>query len=505
MQLHVLSLTRPAVIYVDDTLRKKLVYKSNVLYVSNDEEHEFIYENFEMMFQFFKKVHTYNAAVMFLDKTTGNVHCLTYNPWTARSNSIDILNYTDHLEDVFYDKMQNLQGRTLKLAQYSNPPKSIIKDQRLNGYDSFLLSIILDKLNATYSLNKYYDNFKSVQRDLIKNNADLTMNTAKSSNFYISYFSTNIYLNEIESICILVPRKNGPIINMLLTPFSEGSLISVGGCMLVFTMLWWKLKAGQENRLVSAIGDILQLVIVGGLPKLPKTLLKKILVTSIMTFSFFLMSSYKSILITNIIESNVGNSDFKTMAELLTTNKNLKFHVTDDLREDIIFFMDEELKKRLIPFDVESNNTRPFENIVDFDNCYILTETDAHLFLNSELNYEGNELRMYLLKEKLFFSLKSISISSESHLEEKLNDLVLRVSESGMAKYWGILSQTTDLNVKLQTRREIESIQNITINFKIFGKILNLYVIFICISTIVFFLEVFIYWLRKPFVSAIFR
>lgn len=499
-----MSLTRPAVIYVDETLRKKLVYKSNVLYVSTDEENEFRYKYFEIMFEFLKMVYTYNAALMFLDKATRNAHCFTYNPWTATNNTIEILNYTDHLEDVYFDKMNNLQGRTLKLAQYSNPPKSIIKDQRLYGYDSYLLNIILDKLNATYSLNKYYDNFKSVQRDLVQNNADLTMNTAKSSNFYISYFSTNIYLNEIESVCILVPRKNGAFINILLTPFGGDSLIFVGVCLMVFTVLWWKLKAGQENRLVSAIGDMLQLFIVGSVPKLPKTLLKKILVTSIMTFSFFLMSSYKSILITNIIESNVENSDFKTLAELLTTNKNLKFHVTDDLRADIIFFMDEELKKRLIPFDVESNNTRPFENIVDFDNCYILTETDAHLFLNSERNYKGNELRMYLLKEKLFFSLKSISISSESHLEEKLNDLVLRVSESGIAKYWGVLSQITDLKAQLQTQREIESIQNIKINFKIFGKMLNLYVIFICISTVVFFLEVFNYWLWKPLVSAAF-
>lgn len=335
---------------------------------------------FTKILMFAKKAYVNNAAILYLDESK-NVHCFTYHPWTQDKYHLNMINLTLDMSNLFYDKMKDLNGYQLRLAQFHNPPKSVIKDNRLTGYDSYLMHTLLDKLHATYSLNKQYDDIESVHQDLIENNADISFNAEKSKNFMFSFFLTNIYLNEIESYCMLVPKRQGSIINLLVQPFQSDAVIFVCVFLSVFTLLWWNLKENRANGFWGAVSDILQLLILGGIPQIPVTIMKKFLLASFIGFSFFLMSTYKSILMTDIIQSNYRTSEPQTLKELLRAHRTIKIYVTVELLRDFSLFLDSDSKDNLVILHIPQ--TALFENIDDFDSSYILTETAASVLIRN--------------------------------------------------------------------------------------------------------------------------
>lgn len=461
------------------------------------EEFHFMADFFAKILMVAKNAFAFNAAILYLDQTK-NVHCFTYHPWTHDKYHLQMINLSLDMNNLFYDKMENLNGFELRLAQFHNPPKSIIKENRLTGYDSFLMHTLLDKLRATYRLNKHYDDIEGVQQDLIENKADISFNAEESKNFMFSFFLTNIYLNEIESYCMLVPKRQGSIINLLVQPFKYNALIFMGVFLSVFTLLWWNLKENRGNGFWGAVSDILQLLILGGIPQTPVTIMKKFLLASFIGFSFFLMSTYKSILMTDIIQSNYRTSEPQTLKDLLRTHNTIKIYVAIELLRDFSIFLDSDTKDNLVILDIPQNSLS--ENIDDFDSCYILTETAASVFLNSERNHDDDNIpRMYMMKEKLFYTFKSISISSESHLEDKISELVTRVAESGIAKYWSILPQEDEIKHDWRGRDDFDDDIDMDEIFTMddVKMPLKLYVYFILASVIVFVLEMYVHWLNS--------
>lgn len=104
-----------------------------------------------------------------------------------------------------------------------------------------------------------------------------------------------------------------------------------------------------------------------------------------------------------------------------------------------------------------------------------------------------------MMKEKLFFTLKSISISSVSNLEDKIGELVTRVAESGISKYWSILSQQDEIKHDWRGRDDFDDDIDLDEIFTMedVKMPLKLYVYFILASIIVFVLEMYGHWLNS--------
>lgn len=78
-----------------------------------------------------------------------NTSFLTHNKFTSKLN---LLPPEATIEDVFPDKMANLNGFEFRLSQYGIFPRSMVIDDHVYGFDGHLLDTLVGFFNSTYRI-----------------------------------------------------------------------------------------------------------------------------------------------------------------------------------------------------------------------------------------------------------------------------------------------------------------------------------------------------------------
>lgn len=208
------------------------------------------------------------------------------------------------LQDIFPDKVKDLNGHVLRLVQMHSPPASSVfrgknGTMRFEGIQKYLLDIILKKLNATYEL-QVANHTKDIYKSYRTHRADFTLNLL--SPFWSQMIGNCDFLgtNEVDTFRILVRtmRKNNILQNRF---FTRDVLIYISAILL--SSCFYTIFLDRKFRdLIRNLFFFYQLLL-----QQPAQIRMRNLSSKIFILSVILLCFVKSVYVTTSITSTIVN------------------------------------------------------------------------------------------------------------------------------------------------------------------------------------------------------
>lgn len=330
-----------------------------------------------------------------------------------------------------------LSGFELRLLQYNIPPKTVLRNGRMYGTEGKFLDAFCDYHKVNYSIIDLTS--KPTVREIFNGFLNRKIDMSLSSEFEIqsSQFIFKIeYLNEIDGVCIIVPRSK-PVsqFSSLLRPFDKWTW----GILLITTLLMipiWKVFSnyfGSRFTYNFIILNIFRYLLnAGPTGERRMNYREKSVVYFYLLLTFILMTTYQSLLISYMLTPKYADF-FRTFEEF--NNSDMKIYI---FPKDLNIHFNVPATKIINMTSLKDDIISPFilPRIINKSLAYLNLCNYADLFLKSDRNFENNKPLFSRIDEKLTTFRLSNMYNVNSPFLDKIKPFADRVFESGLKQIW---------------------------------------------------------------------
>jgi hypothetical protein len=363
----------------------------------------------------------------------------------------------------FDDKLINLNGYRFRVAAFQQHPRLNLREGRFVGVDKMFLELVVEKLNATYTIEQYGSKLNSsLNNQMTSGKIDLLLNTRHNGVLQkVQKVLKPVQTFDQHAWCALIPAPK-PIsyLRFLLTPFDYLLWILLGSSVLLTTIIWQLYKAfhPQKDNVDSVGTFILGIVAFFFLQGISFRNNTPVLTLLLHIFSFilaFLGNAYQSSLISLIhepmFEPKINSIDemtaiyHKFTTEIIFNALKIESELHSKIKDMKITSYDEFLSLNFE--ELAADNT-----ILIYGCDFIEAVFDGRKALKSGQIDDF----YYVLPEKLFTSYETLLTGKLSKFNERLNEISLRVFESGIRQHWKVVLDAQYLKANFMRIAEVK-------------------------------------------------
>jgi hypothetical protein len=397
--------------------------------------------------------------------TLKNISAYLYSPFSqyTKTTTMIPLSFNSHENSVckynrqslFFDRLRDLNGYSLRVSMFDQPPKSIMKIREDNktysieGEDGMLLSALAKHMNITPIVTTPKDNLDMGFRrsdgivtgstgDVVYNRADISFN----SRFLRSDYITDVeftYPHDKEGFCIIVSKAEKiPEYLGLVLPFSSDLWLACAIYIIVTAAFWYvsKLKmtgtASFTHVLINTFAVFL------GVPLGHRTFQKygRAVFFTWMYSSMVLTTIYRSSLITSVVTPQFYK-DINTLQEF--DESGLRLVMFPGIKESALLYSLNPLrvslnKKTII---TTHNFSTCIQNLLRYkDRGCACNKLSAQWTVRQEEYFSNGVPQLHLAQECLSWYAEAYEVRRGSPFLPYFNLVISRTIESGLFRKW---------------------------------------------------------------------
>jgi hypothetical protein len=410
-------------------LAHQLVLQSTKLLIANfyDNEQQFMSKSLLFVSKCADLFHLYNHKnILFMHAFDGSV----------MRERVETLNVTtqefQRLEENDFDfpmwKLINSNRSTLDIAYIDNPPFSKIENGKVVGIDGTILDEFCKLYGLNYRIKNKANNFANFKALLPR--VDLTLYTKIVWNYKLV---ENIWLNEFDGICLMMPRNvQVEAYKNLSFPFDTKVALLLFFTVVIIGFFWGILKKIQEERVskLKIAFNMYQSLI--GLSMQNSTWSRKeiLLIFPFLFMQIILIGAYQSWIISFMI-SKPSMRSIESVAELNSSNQRVfrYFHETKVKINPKLIMNLGSVASDALTFTLPDNFDRTL--------VYQVSCQYANYFVKSSHNFDGNQERIYdVLNTPVASNLQTYIANEGFALKNEFRSVVETLKESGIYDYW---------------------------------------------------------------------
>ena len=441
----------------------------------------------------FKKFNELKILNFIVILTTGNnFEVISYNPFLRTASKVD--KSLTEMNAVFPDKLLDLNGYVYKILLYPDIPRINVRGNFINAQDFELMRVIAAKQNAQFNLIvEWHPTEESFNHYLSEGTADICLNTDVFNHATRSRFMMRFNTFDTDGYCVIVPHpKRKTAFGFLFEPFDLWTWILLVGSMVCCAVVWNYLKRSSSLNSNSSgyfVFGFISNFLGQTIPFRDHRPMQKLILQLTILLTFILGTAYQSLVISMIADPRYGTK-ITTIDELISSNYSfyassvfLKYFSTSS---DYV-----ELKSRTVGFlsghDL-SFKKFSYENIAIIELCSRLDFILSGLMDKVTAENEAIEF-YYMLDAKFSTFYLNLPLSFFSYFQQRLQDLSLRIFESGIRQRWTAKNPFEDAQAR-QERRYYEN-EEYFLNLKDLTPAFYLLALGLTISAMTFLFEIF--------------
>lgn len=361
-------------------------------------------------------------------------------------SEIKMLNLTHITDKLFDDKLRDMKGYSYSAILNLND-KSIKSSQgKVHSLETNLMETIARKQNAKLKITQQLvtvENISTISSNLSQGQVDMLLNFGCLHGFekfnqkveLVNTFETNGY-------CALIPIPPALPFMVLVIGILDNTIRTLLiGSIFIAAVVWKIFKVKENYKFESAGYFAFKIVCIffGHLSPFRRN--RHVLVIMVQCFVFpliFLGNMYESYMFSILVDQGrytklnnfdeVMNGDYKVHADILFATL---AHKSD---------YDTELTTRLENTVLDGTLKHMHLMTENENNVLIVNCEDSSDLLELEIDstIKGKDI-YYELSEKLFTNYENILLSRKSPFLNRLNELSLRIHESGIKQHWKML------------------------------------------------------------------
>ena len=443
----------------------------NSKYINNNAKFIYVAINVEVselkeIFNFFFSLKILNVVVV--GKFHDKFETFSYNPFSERN--FYSLNGSDTIKLVFPDKLIDLKGYEYTVFFSINPTRLKVIKGKIYGPDLMFMKTVAMKQNAQFKqhiVSTKDELEKAVHDVIIKNTADIWLNTdmtvVADRPWHLKFVNTY----ETDGFCAMVPLPEmKSLFDFIYKPFDLWTWILIIISMLGGATVWHffnKRLQAKSNSPGFFIFAFISNFLGQSVKFREHRPMQKLILQLSIVLTFVLGTIHQSLIISLMSRTHIG-AKISTTNELI--NSKYLFHVSDifefDMHvSDAYLKMKPKIIKVYQDYDVFNLNFKQLaaDKIAVVETCSLLDEI---LSKRSSAKDKYSSKYYYKLDEKFSSFYLKFPIPMKTFFHEKLEELSLRVFESGIKYQWNtdIASKTTK-NAKSSNSKNLTNLNKI--------------------------------------------
>lgn len=422
---------------------------------------QFVWSEVVHVYRFFEIIKRLDVAFIYEDSSDKrNIHTrmLTFN---MLNQDISIISPTTHVDVLFPDKLCDMNQYEYKIMATDQRPRLTRKNGQFQGIDVFFIKEAAKHQNATFSI-QYYDAkddrmLEKFDKSLSDGTIDLSLNSEHNEQLdHPDKIFKRVDTFDDGGYCALIPIPRSFIFRMdyLLLPFDWMTwmllVISIGTGALV----WWILKTHHSGRsLRSPTHMILRIIAAFFGQSIPFRHTRWYHLVMIQIFIFMMLilgSAYQSVLV-SLLTVTRNATRITTVDEMLDCGYN---YFADRIFIDM---MKDAQKNHPILSNIQPILTRL--DMIDYaeksmNKSAFITRCDVatNLIYYDDYKFKYNDPTdyYYVLPEQFYHMYEDLMVSRFSPFYKRLQEIALRLFESGVKQYWHILTYTVDEKIEFK-------------------------------------------------------
>lgn len=402
-------------------------------------------DDFVPIFQLFITLKRLNVVVFKQGENSTQLMALKY----FKPNYL-LLEASNNTDEVFFDKLQDMEGYNYKAAAVNQIPRLIWRKGKFYGFDVFFMEIVAKYQNAKFSIefvNASDPNAKAQMAVLIlMRNLDIGLNTINSGigfdNFKKFFKTFNTY--DVDGFCALVPiPQRNSFFGYFFVPYDRISWMFMLISVISLGIVWKIFKAQHMSRSLNSSGHMVFGAIGGFLGQAFKyrhTRWFHLMIIQIFIFMMLVLgSAYQSLLVSLLTVARNGTR-ISTVDELIKGDFNF---FTDPTYYDIVNKLDLNNPIRSKLHKDSSSNFKIDIAAKHANNSVLITRCSYihDMVYTANTKYEGQQPLdlFYILPEKLFAFYETLMTGRYSPFADRFEEISLRIFESGIKQHWTTL------------------------------------------------------------------
>jgi hypothetical protein len=469
--------------------------------------------------RFFESIKKLNAVILFSEIRNKNF-ITKMSSFNYLIKHAKVFPPSTNIDVVFPDKLRNLQPYKFKAIGAEQKPRMFRINDKVHGFDIFFLNIFLRQQNAISEIE--YGDLTSYQfqetmiKNLVSGVIDLNLNTIYSGgslpNMQKYFKSINTY--DVNGYCALIPiPPRNSFLTYIFVPYDTASWILMVISLVALAIVWKLFKSQRDSRGLSSVGRVIFRVIAGFLGQafnFVTTRWFQVMVMQVFIFMVLILgNAYQSILISLMTVSRNGTR-ITTVNEMMQGDYN---YISDgffygvieqyqqntsmhkNLQDNIYIYVKDKVR-----YEQTAANNSVLIVKCDFANDLFYTKNNEFIHGNPSDFY-------YILPEKVIAIYETLTTGRFSPFTERLDEISLRIFESGIKQYWKTLLH------KLTDSIDLEQISIMKEEFLLkmgdFKYVFYIWAIGVSVATIAFVAELLCYKhrarIRKTWVGKLMR
>ena len=412
---------------------------------------------------------------------------------------------TYNVDLIFPDPLKNLHQYIYKVIVTSQYPRSIIQNGKLISVDTFFIDTVAKLQNASYKIERV-DQRKTEGRTkivdlMVKNIGDIFLNTMPLSDIIktrnvvktVNTFQTNGY-------CALIPLpRRVSYLRYLLTAFDIYTRILLLLSVAAAALVWKTYQCLHPLDNVDSVGYFVLGTIANFLHQAisfqNKASTLQILIQTNAVMFFILGNYYQSLMISSITEPHF-EPRIKTIDEMLVKHK---LYLVEKLFNRTIFNLDLFPTMERTVFGNVTLNQLDFKVSADIGTVLIVRCDMAEAMFKGFLWSNPSVIKnfYYMLPQTCFNFYEKYSLSVLSPFEKRLNEISLKIFETGIKQHWKTLMMENVRTNYLHRKNSDLPIEYDFMNLKDLAGIFYLCSIFMFLATVVFVVELLWHRLKR--------
>lgn len=346
---------------------------------------------------------------------------------------------SDEIAKAFPDKLDNLNGYTYKVLLWEHLPRLLIKKGMIYSPEIRFMVTVAEKQKSRIQSIQLRGPPTNEDLNRFMNQVDVCINTGVPSTYARARLIRNVNTFDSDGYCALVPLpEKKSSFEFMFKPFDLWTWIFIILSMFGAGIVWHFLKKTLQMTsnssgyfiygfIASFFGQLI--------PFRDHRPMQKLILQLTIILTFILGTAYQSLVISSLADSRYGKK-ITTINELL--NGNYSFHMTNTFEANLNgsdYFL--KMRSRIIDKTVFTDFKMPAsQNVVIVDTCSAIDFFLTTLLPNSTV---GEAIEFYYkLDQKFNTFFLTFSTNEITFFHEKLNELSLRVLESGVRQHWNL-------------------------------------------------------------------
>lgn len=370
----------------------------------------------------------------------GSFNAFSYNPffpddyYTLDSASVNV-------EEVFPDKFLDINGYAYKILLYEHIPRLKVIDGQIQSPEFQFMKIVAEKQNAQLSailissmVNEIISEYLNSRQVDICLNTDAIFHSARRNHVkFVDAWET-------DGFCAIVPNPEiESHFGFIYKPFDLWTWVLLSVVMFGGAAIWYFLNKNNRVRSNSPgffIFGFISYFFGQSVRFREHRLMQKIILQLSIMITFVLGTAYQSVVISMMCNSHYATK-ITSFDDL--TRSDYSFYVS---RHFISLLNGSEYYRKIEPYIVKhldhlelNYKQLAINKIAIIEKCSLLDD----IMINGDHYFEKNELpRMffYKLDEKFDSFYLKFPMSAYTFFHQKLQEMSLKVFESGIKKAW---------------------------------------------------------------------